>query len=148
LTFPKNNQEVLIVGGSLTINGDTSASVAQFVLENSTWITLGLASDVPGPVVAIEVNNYNASSIFAAGRYDYFFFRIVIFTFLVGHLMIQLLSCRFGTALVGQRSVFLRRCNAGMCSDTQIRLKHGRRHVCISAYDGAVAKYTCSARHH
>jgi len=68
LTSSKNNQEVLIVGGFLTINGGTSSSVAQFSLDNSTWIPLGSPPDIPGPIVAIEVNNYNASSIFAAGR--------------------------------------------------------------------------------
>ncbi|KAF9451250.1 hypothetical protein P691DRAFT_787446 [Macrolepiota fuliginosa MF-IS2] len=66
-TYAGNNQEYLIVGGSLTVGG-SAASVAQFDLVNSTWTALGSSSSVPGPVTAIEVNGGNASSIFAAGR--------------------------------------------------------------------------------
>ncbi|KAF5351821.1 hypothetical protein D9756_007372 [Leucocoprinus leucothites] len=68
VAYAGNNEEFLIVGGSLSIGGSNTASVAQFELANSTWTNLGSSSDVPGPVTAIEVNNANVSSIFAAGR--------------------------------------------------------------------------------
>lgn len=70
LTFlsRQDNQEHLIVAGSLTIGDGNPTSVARFDLVNSTWTTLGSSSDVPGPVTAVEVNGGNINSIFAAGR--------------------------------------------------------------------------------
>ncbi|KAJ3557907.1 hypothetical protein NP233_g11623 [Leucocoprinus birnbaumii] len=68
VAYAGNNQELLVVGGSFSIGGGNAVSVAQFALGNSTWTALGSSSDVPGPVTAVEVNNANASSIFAAGR--------------------------------------------------------------------------------
>lgn len=40
----------------------------QFSFSNTTWTPLGASTDLPGPVTALEVNDKNASSIFAAGR--------------------------------------------------------------------------------
>lgn len=38
----------------------------QYAFANSSWESIG--GDIPGPVTAVEVNNGNAASIFAAGR--------------------------------------------------------------------------------
>lgn len=59
---------MLVAGGSLSLSGSGASNVLQYSLENSTWAVVGSGSDIPGPVSAIEVNNKNASSIFAAGR--------------------------------------------------------------------------------
>lgn len=56
------------MAGALTLADGTSANVAQYNFDNSTWTAVGGANSVPGPVTAISVNNLNSSSIFAAGR--------------------------------------------------------------------------------
>ncbi|KAH8828412.1 cortical protein marker for cell polarity-domain-containing protein [Flagelloscypha sp. PMI_526] len=64
--YSGNNQDNLVAAGSLALSDNTAANVAQFVFANSSWSAVG--SDLPGPVTALEVNNLNGSSIFAAGR--------------------------------------------------------------------------------
>jgi hypothetical protein len=64
----QSNQDILVASGSLTLAGGSAAGVAIFTFSNSTWAGLGNQADLPGPVTAVEVNNGNASSIFAAGR--------------------------------------------------------------------------------
>lgn len=59
----------LIAAGSVALADSTSANVASYSLSNSTWSSVGQGSDLPGPVTALEINNGNASSVFAAGRY-------------------------------------------------------------------------------
>lgn len=63
----KSNQEILVAAGSISLSDNTPANVAQFNLANSTWSSVGVGSDIPGPVTAVEVNAGNDSSIFAAG---------------------------------------------------------------------------------
>jgi Cortical protein marker for cell polarity len=58
---------LLIAGGSIALSASSSDYVLQFAFNNGTWSTLG--DGVGGPVTAITVNDGNASSIFAAGRY-------------------------------------------------------------------------------
>ena len=43
--------------------------MATYTLSNSTWLPLGDPTSIPGPVTALEVNNGNEKSVFAAGRY-------------------------------------------------------------------------------
>lgn len=64
----QDNQDNLIAAGSFALSDNTLVNVAQFVFQNSSWSALGKGSDLPGPITAMEVNNGNGSSIFAAGR--------------------------------------------------------------------------------
>jgi hypothetical protein len=64
----QNNQEIFIAAGSIALSDNTAANVAQFVFANNSWTAIGSGSDLPGPVTAVEVNNGNVSSIFAAGK--------------------------------------------------------------------------------
>jgi hypothetical protein len=66
--FFQNNQEYLVVGGTLALGDSNFTGVAEFDLVNSTWTALGSDSDFPGPVTALEVNDGNQSSVFVAGR--------------------------------------------------------------------------------
>jgi len=58
----------LIVAGSLKMPDGTVASVAQYSLTNRTWAAVGSGTDLPGPASAVEVNDGNENSLFAAGR--------------------------------------------------------------------------------
>ncbi|CAE6426663.1 unnamed protein product [Rhizoctonia solani] len=64
----QSNAELLVVAGALTLADGTSANVAQYSFDNSTWVSVGGANGVPGPVTALSVDSLNSSSIFAAGR--------------------------------------------------------------------------------
>lgn len=64
----------LIAAGSVALADSTSANVASYSLTNSTWSSVGQGSDLPGPVTALEINNGNASSVFAAGRLVWFLY--------------------------------------------------------------------------
>ncbi|KAJ7647465.1 cortical protein marker for cell polarity-domain-containing protein [Roridomyces roridus] len=68
VAYAGSNQEFLIASGSIALSDSTPANVAQFTFSNASWVPLGSASDLPGPVTAVEVNAGNSSSIFAAGR--------------------------------------------------------------------------------
>lgn len=59
---------MIVIAGSLALADGTGANVAEFSIANSTWSAVGGTSELPGPVTALEVNNGNASSIFAAGK--------------------------------------------------------------------------------
>jgi hypothetical protein len=62
--FAGDNSEILVVAGSFSLpNGDVS-SVALYSFDNSTWTSLG---SLPGPAMAVAVDNKNQSNIFAAG---------------------------------------------------------------------------------
>ncbi|KAL1735711.1 cortical protein marker for cell polarity-domain-containing protein [Schizophyllum commune] len=65
VAYGGDNQAVLIAGGSIAVDNN-AVNVAQFVFENNTWTALGDGS-LPGVVTAVEVNNGNSSSVFAAG---------------------------------------------------------------------------------
>ncbi|KIJ67669.1 hypothetical protein HYDPIDRAFT_107140 [Hydnomerulius pinastri MD-312] len=68
VSYAGNNQELLIAAGVITLSGGASANVAQYSFANATWTAIGDSTEIPGPVTAMEVNNGNSSSIFAAGR--------------------------------------------------------------------------------
>jgi hypothetical protein len=68
IVYAGDNQDVLFAGGSLALADSTAGNVLQYTFNTSTWNVLGSASDLPGPVTALEVNNGNASSVFAAGQ--------------------------------------------------------------------------------
>lgn len=68
VSYAGSNQDILVVSGSIRLADETVSNVAQFSFVNATWIPLGTATDLPGPVTAVEVNNKNSSSIFAAGQ--------------------------------------------------------------------------------
>ena len=59
---------MIVIGGSLALADGTGANVAEYAIANSTWSAVGSSSQLRGPVTALEVNNGNASSIFAAGK--------------------------------------------------------------------------------
>lgn len=67
MDFAGSNEEILIVAGSFALpNGDV-AYVAQYSFDNSTWTGLG---SLPGPALAVVVDDNNATSVFAAGYSD------------------------------------------------------------------------------
>ncbi|KAJ7132890.1 cortical protein marker for cell polarity-domain-containing protein [Mycena crocata] len=68
VAYAGSNQEYLIASGSIALSDNTAANVAQFTFSNSSWVSVGSGSELPGPVTAVEVNAGNTSSIFAAGR--------------------------------------------------------------------------------
>ncbi|THU95495.1 hypothetical protein K435DRAFT_755662 [Dendrothele bispora CBS 962.96] len=68
VAYGGNNQEFLYASGSIQTSGGTAANVMQFMFSNASWNAVGSGSDIPGPVTALEVNNANTNSIFAAGR--------------------------------------------------------------------------------
>ena len=60
--------DAIVVAGAISLADGTPANVALYAVPNSTWTPVGDAKSIPGPVGAVEVNNGNASSVFAAGR--------------------------------------------------------------------------------
>ncbi|KAI0342055.1 hypothetical protein BDW22DRAFT_1358181 [Trametopsis cervina] len=68
VAYAGNSRDVIVVAGSLALADGTGANVAQYAVANNTWSAVGDSAQLPGPVTAMEVNNGNASSIFAAGR--------------------------------------------------------------------------------
>ncbi|KAI6121611.1 cortical protein marker for cell polarity-domain-containing protein [Pisolithus sp. B1] len=68
VSYAGSNEEFLVAGGAITLPNGTTTSVAQYSFSNATWTAVGNPTDIPGPVTALEVNDGNSSSIFAAGR--------------------------------------------------------------------------------
>ncbi|KAI0645397.1 cortical protein marker for cell polarity-domain-containing protein [Trametes meyenii] len=66
VAYAGNN--ALIAAGSIALADSTHANVAAYSLSNSTWSSVGNGGDLPGPATAVEVNDGNMNSIFAAGR--------------------------------------------------------------------------------
>jgi hypothetical protein len=64
----KSNPALLVAGGSIVLPDGSPANIAAYSFTNNTWLPVGQGSQIPGPVTACEVDNGNASSIFAAGR--------------------------------------------------------------------------------
>ena len=63
-----SNPEALVAVGSMVLSDSTPANVAMYSFSNSTWSAVGQGSQIPGPMTAhCEIDNGNASSIFAAG---------------------------------------------------------------------------------
>lgn len=65
VSFSGEQHEHLVVGGSFTVNGETHHA-ASYDFDSSTWTPLG---SLPGPILALAVNNKNASNVYASG-YD------------------------------------------------------------------------------
>lgn len=68
VAYAGTNQDVLIVAGSLKLSDGTVAAVARYSLNNGTWTVVGSSFELPGPVTAVEVDDGNENSLFAAGR--------------------------------------------------------------------------------
>ncbi|KAG5334904.1 hypothetical protein C0989_002667 [Termitomyces sp. Mn162] len=68
IAYGGDGQDILVASGSIALSDNTVSNVVQFSFSNETWVALGTAGELPGPVSAIEVNNGNISSVFAAGR--------------------------------------------------------------------------------
>ncbi|KAG9316516.1 cortical protein marker for cell polarity-domain-containing protein [Chiua virens] len=68
VSYAGSNQELLVAGGAITLADGTSANVAQYSFANNSWSAIGNPTVIPGPVTAVEVNDGNSSSVFAAGR--------------------------------------------------------------------------------
>ncbi|KZT19900.1 hypothetical protein NEOLEDRAFT_1076882 [Neolentinus lepideus HHB14362 ss-1] len=68
VAYAGSNRETLVASGVITLSDSTSANVAQYTFSNTSWAAVGNGADIPGPVTAVEVDNGNSSSIFAAGR--------------------------------------------------------------------------------
>ncbi|WVR06384.1 hypothetical protein IAU60_003415 [Kwoniella sp. DSM 27419] len=64
IDFAGQTSDSLIVAGSFAMSDGSVASVAAFNFANSTWTSLG---SLPGPALAVAVDDKNASNIFAAG---------------------------------------------------------------------------------
>ena len=64
----QDKRDTIVVAGSLALADGTGANVAEFTIANSTWAAVGSSSQLPGPVTAMEVDDGNSSSIFAAGQ--------------------------------------------------------------------------------
>ena len=62
--FAGDNYELLIVAGSFVLASGDVSYVATFSFDNSTWTGLGT---LPGPALAVAVDNKNSTNIFAAG---------------------------------------------------------------------------------
>ncbi|KAG6891721.1 hypothetical protein C0992_006141 [Termitomyces sp. T32_za158] len=68
IAYGGENQDILVASGSIALSDDTVSNVVGYSFSNNTWAALGTVEELPGPVSAIEVNNGNVSSVFAAGR--------------------------------------------------------------------------------
>ncbi|KAF9484449.1 hypothetical protein BDN70DRAFT_989542 [Pholiota conissans] len=68
VVYAGNNQNLLIAGGSMSLSDNTEGNVLQYSIDNSTWTVVGSGADIPGPISALEVDDGNATSIFAAGK--------------------------------------------------------------------------------
>lgn len=68
VAYAGSTRDVIVASGSIALADGTVANVAQYAIANSTWTAVGGANALPGTVTALEVNDGNSSSIFAAGR--------------------------------------------------------------------------------
>ncbi|EJD52524.1 hypothetical protein AURDEDRAFT_111189 [Auricularia subglabra TFB-10046 SS5] len=68
ITYAGPKLDTLLAGGSIILADNTASNVASFSVPNTTWSAVGGGQGIPGPVTALEVNNGNSSSVFAAGR--------------------------------------------------------------------------------
>ncbi|WVQ80663.1 hypothetical protein IAT38_002768 [Cryptococcus sp. DSM 104549] len=62
--FAGNSYDTLIIAGSFVMFSGDVASVASYNFGNSSWTALG---SLPGPALAVAVDDKNATNIFAAG---------------------------------------------------------------------------------
>lgn len=63
----QSDSDALVAAGSFVLASGETASVATYSFSNLTWTPLG---SLPGPALAVAVDNRNPSSIFAAGYSD------------------------------------------------------------------------------
>ncbi|KAI0087929.1 cortical protein marker for cell polarity-domain-containing protein [Irpex rosettiformis] len=68
VSYAGSSRDTIVAAGSLALADGTGANVAEYSISNNTWSTVGGSGQLPGPVTAVEVNNGNSSSIFAAGK--------------------------------------------------------------------------------
>nr|XP_031864237.1 uncharacterized protein CI109_000149 [Kwoniella shandongensis]KAA5531309.1 hypothetical protein CI109_000149 [Kwoniella shandongensis] len=66
IDFAGDNSDTLIVAGSFILSSGEVAHVASYSFSNSSWTALGT---LPGPALAIAVDNRNVNNIFAAGYF-------------------------------------------------------------------------------
>ena len=62
----EDNNDVVVVAGSLSLSDGTPANVAKYFFANSSWVAVG--AGIPGPVTAMTLDDGNINSIFAGGR--------------------------------------------------------------------------------
>lgn len=67
IDFAGSDYDTLVAAGSFVLSTGETASVATYSFSNLTWTALG---SLPGPALAVAVDNRNPSSIFAAGYSD------------------------------------------------------------------------------
>ena len=60
----KDSYDTIFVGGSFVLSTGEISYAASFSFDNNTWTPLGT---LPGPALAIAVDNKNSSNVFAAG---------------------------------------------------------------------------------
>jgi hypothetical protein len=106
ITFAGPNSDLLIAAGSIMFPDKTAVNVAQYSVANSTWMPVGNSGQLPGPATAVEVNELNQNSIFAAGRCVASSITFYLFPndLVIGHLMGKPLTCRTGMARRGRLS--------------------------------------------
>ncbi|KZV86588.1 hypothetical protein EXIGLDRAFT_774480 [Exidia glandulosa HHB12029] len=68
IVYAGDKRDTMLVGGSIVLSDGTASNVASYSVPNTTWTAVGGGQGIPGPVTALEVNNANVSSIFAAGK--------------------------------------------------------------------------------
>ncbi|SPN97020.1 related to Pst1p [Cephalotrichum gorgonifer] len=59
---------VMVVGGSLTVNGSTDTPLAMYYSETQSWDTYPDADSIPGPVVAMTLGSSDGNQIWIAGH--------------------------------------------------------------------------------
>jgi hypothetical protein len=64
IDFAGDNDDTLVAAGSFELSNGEVAYVATFDFGNATWTNLG---SLPGPALAVAVDNKNASNVYAAG---------------------------------------------------------------------------------
>lgn len=64
IDFAGDSADTLVAAGSFELSNGDVAYVATYDFTNSTWTNLG---SLPGPALAVAVDNKNASSVYAAG---------------------------------------------------------------------------------
>ena len=62
--FSGQNDEMVVVAGSFALSNGDISYVASYAFGNSTWTPLG---SLPGPALAVAVDDKNATNVFAAG---------------------------------------------------------------------------------
>ncbi|KAK4684667.1 hypothetical protein P7C73_g5502, partial [Tremellales sp. Uapishka_1] len=67
IDFAGDSYDILVIAGSFVAPSGNVAYVATYSFGNSTWSEIGTSSSLPGPALAVAVDNKNASNIFAAG---------------------------------------------------------------------------------